>query len=141
MLNSCVIHRNIGPVMGIMVLCGIGYHSRTPLERIAGENHILRSIGQVVAYRASTPQDPYFFEEDKLAVKVTSDCYYHMIETFLRPKLNQFLRSHEEVAVWFQKDGITAHTLRRLLDILRELFPGRILSLRGDIAWLSRKVT
>ncbi|UYV78547.1 K02A2.6-like [Cordylochernes scorpioides] len=36
MLNSCVRHRHTGPAPGIMVWGGIGYHSRTPLVRIAG---------------------------------------------------------------------------------------------------------
>ncbi|GFX44642.1 transposable element Tcb1 transposase [Trichonephila clavipes] len=36
MLNSCVMHRHTGPVPGIMVWGGIGYHSRTSLVRIAG---------------------------------------------------------------------------------------------------------
>ncbi|GFX23630.1 transposable element Tcb1 transposase [Trichonephila clavipes] len=36
MLNSCVIHRHTSPEPGIMVWGGIGYHSRTPLVRIAG---------------------------------------------------------------------------------------------------------
>ncbi|GFT30217.1 transposable element Tcb1 transposase [Trichonephila clavipes] len=36
MLNSCVMHRHTGPAPGIMVWSGIGYHSRTPLVRIAG---------------------------------------------------------------------------------------------------------
>ncbi|GFU73055.1 transposable element Tcb1 transposase [Trichonephila clavipes] len=35
MLNSCVMHSHTGPAMGIMVWGGIGYHSRTPLVRIA----------------------------------------------------------------------------------------------------------
>ncbi|GFW48634.1 transposable element Tcb1 transposase [Trichonephila clavipes] len=35
MLNSCVMHRHTGPAPGIMVWGGIGYHSRTPLVRIA----------------------------------------------------------------------------------------------------------
>ncbi|GFU79441.1 DUF4817 domain-containing protein [Trichonephila clavipes] len=55
-----------------------------------------------------------------------------MIETFLLSKLNQFLGDHEEAEIWFQQDGVTVHISRRLLDILRELFPG-CLSLRGDI--------
>ncbi|GFW41564.1 transposable element Tcb1 transposase [Trichonephila clavipes] len=36
MLNSCVMHHHTGPALGIMVWDGIGYHSRTPLVRIAG---------------------------------------------------------------------------------------------------------
>ncbi|GFU32772.1 transposable element Tcb1 transposase [Trichonephila clavipes] len=35
MLNSCVMHRHNGPAPNIMVCGGIGYHSRTPLIRIA----------------------------------------------------------------------------------------------------------
>ncbi|GFV56745.1 transposable element Tcb1 transposase [Trichonephila clavipes] len=35
MLNSCVMHHYTGPALGIMVWGGIGYHSRTPLVRIA----------------------------------------------------------------------------------------------------------
>ncbi|CAI6359906.1 unnamed protein product [Macrosiphum euphorbiae] len=47
-----------------------------------------------------------------------------------------FTRNHKEV--WFQQDGATAHTSRRSLTILREMFPGHLLSLRGDITWPPR---
>ncbi|GFV86928.1 uncharacterized protein TNCV_2198801 [Trichonephila clavipes] len=57
-----------------------------------------------------------------------------MIETYLRPKLNQFLGYHKEAEIWFEQDGATAHTSRRSLGIQRDLFPGRLLSLRRDIA-------
>ncbi|GFX13742.1 transposable element Tcb1 transposase [Trichonephila clavipes] len=36
MLNSCVMHLHTGPAPGLMVWGDIGYHSRTPLVRIAG---------------------------------------------------------------------------------------------------------
>ncbi|GFY11943.1 transposable element Tcb1 transposase [Trichonephila clavipes] len=36
MLNSCVMHRHTGPAPGIIVWGVIGYHSCTPLVRIAG---------------------------------------------------------------------------------------------------------
>ncbi|GFV66499.1 transposable element Tcb1 transposase [Trichonephila clavipes] len=36
MLNSCVMHHHTGHAPGIMVRDGIGYHSCTPLVRIAG---------------------------------------------------------------------------------------------------------
>ncbi|GFX69644.1 uncharacterized protein TNCV_1770131 [Trichonephila clavipes] len=39
MLHSCVMHRHTGPALGIIVWDGIGYHSRTPLVRIAGKCH------------------------------------------------------------------------------------------------------
>jgi len=39
---------------------------------------------------------------------------------------------------WFQQDGATAHTAHRSLEILREMFPRRLISLRGDIGWTAR---
>ena len=37
--------------------------------------------------------------------------------------------------VWFQQDGATAHTARISMDFLREVFPRRGISLRGDVNW------
>ncbi|GFX29790.1 transposable element Tcb1 transposase [Trichonephila clavipes] len=48
MLNSCVMHPHTGPAPGIMVWGGIGYHSRTPLERIAGTLNNQRYIPEVL---------------------------------------------------------------------------------------------
>ncbi|GFX53417.1 transposable element Tcb1 transposase [Trichonephila clavipes] len=48
MLNSCVMHRHTGPAPGIMVWGGIGYHSRTPLLRIAGTLNSQRYISEVL---------------------------------------------------------------------------------------------
>ncbi|GFW27713.1 transposable element Tcb1 transposase [Trichonephila clavipes] len=47
MLNSCVMHRHTGPAPGIMVWGGIGYHSRTPLLRIAGTLNSQRYISEI----------------------------------------------------------------------------------------------
>ncbi|GFU21915.1 transposable element Tcb1 transposase [Trichonephila clavipes] len=46
MLNSCVMHHHTGPAPGIMVWGGIGYHSRTPLVRIAGTLNSQRYISE-----------------------------------------------------------------------------------------------
>lgn len=72
---------------------------------------------------------PYFFQEGGVTVTVTPDWYAGMLETFLRPKLNDVDTEH----IWFQQDGATAHTVRRSLGVLREMFPGRLISLRGDV--------
>ncbi|GFX59890.1 transposable element Tcb1 transposase [Trichonephila clavipes] len=48
MLNSCVMHRHTGPAQGIMVWGDIGYHSRTPLVRIAGTLNSQRYISKVL---------------------------------------------------------------------------------------------
>ncbi|GFV15444.1 transposable element Tc3 transposase [Trichonephila clavipes] len=48
MLNSCVMHRHTGPAPGIMVWSGIGYHTRTPLVRIAGNFNSQCYISEVL---------------------------------------------------------------------------------------------
>ncbi|GFT19589.1 transposable element Tc1 transposase [Trichonephila clavipes] len=48
MINSCVMHRHTDPSLGIMVWGGIGYHSRTPLVRIAGTLNSQRYISEVL---------------------------------------------------------------------------------------------
>ncbi|GFS77220.1 transposable element Tcb1 transposase [Trichonephila clavipes] len=48
MLNSCVMHRHTGPAPSIMVWCGIGYHSRTPLVHITGTLNSQRYISEMV---------------------------------------------------------------------------------------------
>jgi hypothetical protein len=77
---------------------------------------------------------PYFFEEDGEAVTVTSDRYVQVLLSFMEPKLNERGNS----TVWFQHDGATAHTARGSMGVLREMFPGRLISLRGDIPWPAR---
>jgi hypothetical protein len=51
-----------------------------------------------------------------------------------RPKLDDLFDEHGAENVWFQQDGATAHASRRTLGILREMFPGHVVSLRGDFS-------
>ena len=81
---------------------------------------------------------PYFFEEEGATVTVTSDRYCEMLERFLRPKVAQLLADYEPDDVWFQQDGATSHTSRRLLGILQDMFPSHVIFLRGDIGWPPR---
>jgi hypothetical protein len=62
---------------------------------------------------------------------MTVNCnrYCGMLQNFLRPRLEKFDNSED---FWFQQDGATAHTDRRSLGILREMFTSRLVSLRGD---------
>jgi hypothetical protein len=71
----------------------------------------------------------YFFEGDDVIVMVTSNRYCAMLENFLRPKLNLFDEHGAENV--FHQDGATAHTSHRSLGILRGMFPGHVVSLRG----------
>ncbi|GFU36579.1 transposable element Tcb1 transposase [Trichonephila clavipes] len=48
MLNNCVMHRHTDPAPGVMVLGGIGYHSRTPLIRVAGTLNSQRYMSEVL---------------------------------------------------------------------------------------------
>ncbi|GFX18628.1 transposable element Tcb1 transposase [Trichonephila clavipes] len=48
MLHSCVMHHHIGPATGIMVWSDIGYHFRTPLDRIVGTLNSQRYISEVL---------------------------------------------------------------------------------------------
>ncbi|GFS89974.1 transposable element Tcb1 transposase [Trichonephila clavipes] len=47
-LNSCVMYHHTGTTPGIMVWGGIGYHSHTPLVRIAGSLNSQRYISEVL---------------------------------------------------------------------------------------------
>lgn len=77
---------------------------------------------------------PYFFEENERAVTVNSERYVNMIENFFVPNLEEI----DAEDVWFQQDGATAHTARIAMRVLRENFPGRLISLRGDLPWPAR---
>jgi hypothetical protein len=73
----------------------------------------------------------YFFEEWGIMVTVTSDCYIEMLENFLWPQLEEM----DVANAWFQQDGATAHTAQRCLQVLREMFPGKLIPLHGDVRW------
>lgn len=78
---------------------------------------------------------PHFYEDARgNAVTITGDRYRDMLENFLVPELDRLGLQH----VWFQQDGATSHTANDTMDILREIFPGRIMSKRGDIDWPPR---
>ena len=77
---------------------------------------------------------PYFFEDDERAGTVTAARYREMLSSFLFPKLYEITLGD----VWFQQDGATAHTARDTMQLLREHFPERLISLRGDLPWPAR---
>jgi hypothetical protein len=77
---------------------------------------------------------PYFFEKGGATITVTADRCVEMSEIFLRPKLDDMDTEY----VWFQQDVATADRARRSLGVLREMFLGRLISLRGDVGWSAR---
>jgi hypothetical protein len=76
-----------------------------------------------------------FFKEDDVTLTVTSDRYRAMLGNFLQPKLHDLFDEHGAENRWFQQDSAKAHTSRRSLGILREMFPGHVVPLCGDIGW------
>lgn len=79
---------------------------------------------------------PYFFEDGQgNAVTVTSQRYAEMLDNFFTPQLGQYEVNDE---MFFQQDGATSHTARVSMHIVNQLFPNRVISRNGDIAWPSR---
>ena len=76
----------------------------------------------------------YFFAEDDRTATVNSERNVAMIQEFFAPALEELNAG----LVWFQQDGAMAHTARKSMAVLREMFPGRLISLRGDISWPAR---
>ena len=73
---------------------------------------------------------PYFFQENSRAITVTSDRYVTMLREFFMPALINMDMDNDNV--WFQQDGATVHTARISMGFLREAFPDRLISLRGE---------
>jgi len=81
---------------------------------------------------------PYFFEENGHTVTVTAQRYVFMLENFFEPKLQELSEQTNLGEIWFQQDGATAHTARISMTKLRQMFPTRLVSLRGDLGWPAR---
>lgn len=57
-----------------------------------------------------------------------------MLQEFFFPRLDEL----DLGDIWFQQDGATAHTSRASMAVLREHFPERLISIRGDLEWPAR---
>ena len=57
-----------------------------------------------------------------------------MLNEFLWPKLEDIGMDD----VYFQHDGATCHTSGEIIGLLREKFPGRAISQKGDYNWPPR---
>ncbi|KDR18551.1 hypothetical protein L798_07370 [Zootermopsis nevadensis] len=80
---------------------------------------------------------PYSFEDNNgHAVTVSVERCAAMLNEFLLPELR---RRHNDIRlVWFQQDGTTSHMARISMQTVREMFPGRVISRYGDVAWPPR---
>ena len=75
---------------------------------------------------------PYFFEsEEGHTVSVHAQRHKIMLETFLRSDLHP----RHQYLLWFQQ---TAHIAEISTQVLRTIFPGRLVTRFGDITWPAR---
>ena len=80
---------------------------------------------------------PYFFENSQgNNVTVNSVEYVKMLREFLIPQLHQFEGYNSRT--WMQQDGATCHTSNVTLPVVKEIFPNKLISRRGDIPWPPR---
>lgn len=80
---------------------------------------------------------PYFFEDGRgRTLTVNSERYVEMLDEFFVPQLQNFPGYNQRT--WFQQDGATSHTSNRSLPRVREIFPNKLISRRGDINWPPR---
>jgi len=78
---------------------------------------------------------PYLFEnEERDSVTVIGVRYRDMLSNFLWHRLDQVYIDN----VWFQQDGATCFSSRETITLLREKFPNRLISLRGDQSYPPR---
>ncbi|GFU38385.1 uncharacterized protein TNCV_2433631 [Trichonephila clavipes] len=57
-----------------------------------------------------------------------------MITNFFIPELN----NHDVQELWFQQDGVTCHTARATIDLLKDTFGDRLISRFGPVNWPPR---
>lgn len=76
---------------------------------------------------------PYFFGRGET---VNAQRYRAMLDNFFIPELHRHVGYNNRTH--FQQDGATAHTARDSMAKVRELFPGKLISRFGDIAWPPR---
>lgn len=80
---------------------------------------------------------PYFFEDvSGRAVTVRAHNYCEMIREFLVPALQEYRGNTSRV--WFQQDGATCHTANVSIELLKSVFPEKLISKKGDIEWPPR---
>ncbi|GFU56809.1 uncharacterized protein TNCV_2539791 [Trichonephila clavipes] len=68
------------------------------------------------------------------SVPVNGDRYRALITNFFIPELN----NHDVQELWFQQDGVTCHTARATIGLLKDTLGDRLISRFGPVNWLPR---
>ncbi|GFX88307.1 DUF4817 domain-containing protein [Trichonephila clavipes] len=75
---------------------------------------------------------PYFCKNDEgHNVTVNGDRYRAMITNLFIHELN----NHDVQELWLQQDGVTGHTARATIDLLKDTFGDRLISRFGPVYW------
>ncbi|GFU41589.1 transposable element Tcb1 transposase [Trichonephila clavipes] len=96
MMNSCVIHHHTGPAPGIMVWGGIGYHSCTPLLRIAGTLNSQCYISEVLE-----PVALHYLQNLATAIFQQDNARLHVTCIVQRP----FVNNQIELLLWLARSS------------------------------------
>lgn len=81
-----------------------------------------------------------FFDGD-VSIIITSEHYVDMLKSFFEPNFSDHEDFQNEER-WFKQDGATTHTARQSVEIVLEMFPERLISLRaGDLTDLLELLT
>lgn len=92
---------------------------------------------KTTVWAAISAKGPYFFENNQgNNVTANSAEYVKMLQDFFTPQLHEFQGYNSRT--WMQQDGATCHTSNASLPVVKELFPNKLISRRGDIPWPSR---
>ena len=79
----------------------------------------------------------YFLQDDAGQTKTSNaNRYVDMLTNFFFLELRR--RRVSLRRTWFQQDEATSHTARISIEVLRQKFPGRLISRFGDIPWPPR---
>ncbi|GFU41513.1 DUF4817 domain-containing protein [Trichonephila clavipes] len=95
---------------------------------------IFNKLGKYV-FSAGGIIGPYFLKNDEgHNVTVNGDRYRAMITNFFIPELD----NHDVQELLFQQDGATCHTARATIDLLKDTFGDRLISLFEPVNWPPR---
>ena len=149
LLTCCFMHRHIGPALCVMVSCGIGYHSRPPLVRIAGtliSQHLisealwfdaflnLQSFSTVTFHRdnarpqmARNIQDNFFIHQNALLFWSNCSPYLLSIENVWSMNLEHLARNIPTAATpdqfWQYVEAAWTAVSQQHIDTLFDLMP------------------
>ena len=56
-----------------------------------------------------------------------------MLESWPLPSVNSLREEQEDANIWFEQDEAMCHTGKESIEVLKNAFPSRLLSERGDM--------